>query len=509
MIGRHLFNRQKIGLIFCVFALMIVHSPVIAAADKPTFTREQLSEDLDETFSLLTLIQPNVGRHTSVKELRRLRNALKASLKKSNTGEDAYMKLTSLVGAVCDEHTQILRSEGHAIRMPGGWPWYEKPLIIKDKKLYVELASTDIKAQVISVNGIDGSVFATEIARRMPHDGCFQSGVLYVDSYLAVSGAVFNALVGQPEQYTIELALDGSPVPISITTDPVVSYVSSIFARKSARLSASNRLSALRKKYFWRRLNSPVTRKAELEYFYSNIHDMAYLRIGSFADYETVKEGIEIVMRDIISENPKALFIDLIDNPGGSSNSAQFLMAFLLPRAHRLHSRVLTKDVARKPPTNFSFIDSDAEATRKSRVKFFRRVKPRGGIRSAPMAKRSFGMPDYKGKIYVMVGPGSHSNAMRVAANLKRLRNATIVGNVTASNITSACARASGSYKLKNTGFTLYVPETCYESPENRIKQQNTLIPDIAVDVFKGRTTDIAAVTLRTALEHHLNPPGQ
>ena len=53
--------------------------------------------------------------------------------------------------------------------------------------------------------------------------------------------------------------------------------------------------------------------------------------------------------------------------------------------------------------------------------------------------------PDYKGKIYVLVSPESHSNAINVAANLKRLRNAVIVGNVTAANTLSVCAAAPGS----------------------------------------------------------------
>ncbi|MCP4317499.1 MAG: hypothetical protein GY789_16165 [Hyphomicrobiales bacterium] len=177
-------------------------------------------------------------------------------------------------------------------------------------------------------------------------------------------------------------------------------------------------------------------------------------------------------------------------------------MAFLLPRAHRIHSKAYVKNTTKKRPSNFDYFDDDTKDGYKSDVRFFTKVKPKRGIRSASVAKRSFGKPDYKGPIYVLLSPGSRSNSTNVASSLKRLRNATIVGSVTANDSVTGCARASDAYTLTHTKFLLQVPELCFRNPGNRFNEEHTLDLDIEVDPLDAQLQSMNSMILKTALEH-------
>ncbi len=244
-----------------------------------------------------------------------------------------------------------------------------------------------------------------------------------------------------------------------------------------------------------------AVKRAGLDYRYSPDRDLAYLGIDSFKRGDEADKGIDLVMRDIIKKNPNALVIDLVDNPGGTVNTVQTVLAFLLPRSHRLVSRVYVRDVTKERPTNFEYFDETAEEARKEEVRFFRKIKPKGGNRSVSMARRSFGKPDYKGRIYVLVSPTSRSGATALAANLKRLRKATIVGSLSATDTVTYCARASGAFTLQHTGFPLYIPDLCYSGPDNRFNEDHSLVPDIEISPLDVKLTDFQSKTLSAALD--------
>ena len=493
--------RTGATLVTVMFWFLCVAVPSQAQSSR-SFTRQSVEADLTETFEILQRHHPNFSQHNKAADLRALYEELLDALPGTLSREQAYLSIATLVGAVCDEHTQVIKRRTDHTIMPSGWPWFDLQLMVRDGQLYVEDSKRKSKTQVISINGISGAMLADKLVASMPNDGCYEDGLLLVNGFLKVSGHIVMAALGSAGPYELVTQRAGA-------TDRKTQTVPS-----SSSLKAKRGYRAFRKAQLWdlvtelqaqdfepQELGKKLER-ADLSYFLSEPRDLAYLKVDSFRPPEKARKGIEQAMRDVIRRNPAALVLDFTDNPGGYTETAQFLMAFLLPRAHRLHSRAYRINIAKDLPESFTFRDKAAKDARNKDIRYFRKIKPRNGIRSTRMGRRSFGKPDYKGRIYILLSPESHSNAINVAANLKRLRNAVIVGNVTAANTLSVCAAAQGSFHLKYTKFILAVPELCYSSPENKFADRGTLHPDVEVDIFRWPLVNMNTMIMRAALDH-------
>ena len=488
-------------------AVLLFAAPVKAQYSK-SYSRAEISEDLTEAYQILQRYQPNFTRHNSASQQQALYEKLKDSIPETVSTHKAYLLLTELVGAVCDEHTQLIKRRADHSIMPPGWPWFEQPLFVRDGKLFIEDAYSKAKEEVVSINGVSGPDIASALAARMPNDGCVDDGVLVVNGFLKVGGHVVNALIGTGGPFWVTVLGQESGKQRGLTVEAIKSLRSKMaYVRFRQAQLRDVAIELLVKKFKKTSLGGEVG-TADLTYLYSERRKTAYLKVGSFELPDKAKAGIEKVMRDIIIRRPDALILDFTEKPGGYTETAQFFMAFLLPRAHRLHSRAYRKDISRNLPDNFKFSDASAKDAHEHDIRVFRSIKKKNGVRSARVNRRSFGKPDYKGKIYVLISPESRSNAIKVAANLRRLRQAVIVGNVTAANTVSVCAAANGSFRLKNTGFILSAPELCFSSPENKFSEEGVLVPDIPVDIFDWPLVNLNTMILRTALENLDNSSG-
>ncbi len=492
------------ALFWCVVAAALVAATVLyprtATAAEQMISREHYRSDLAEAYDLLKSYHPNLTAHTKRKDLNALYRRLRETPEEQVTIDEAYLAISELVGAVCDEHTQVIKSTRSS--RPYGWPWYSYPLVVDDGKLYLEAPGTGSKEEILSIDDVPGPEIAAGLAARSPGDGCLGDGTLLVNQGLFLNGNIVSAMINNDAGfYIVRTLVEGSQRTLTRLIKATNRFVS---ASKHRRLQEEQRRNLGRDllgENLYRQRLGPEVEKAGLIYRYSPRRNVAYVDIEQFDNYEKMEKAIDLVMRDIIEKNPDAVILDLVDNPGGSTRSAQLLMAFLLPRAHRLHSRVHMRNVSRTLPTNFAYFDEQAEKSRKYDVGFFRKVKPKSGVRSATVARKSFGKPDYKGPIYVLVSPGSRSNAIRVATNLKRLRKAKIVGSVTATDTTTYCSRANGNFQLEHTGFLLRIPEICYRSPENRFNDGHTLAPDIEVSPLDGELGMLNSMIAGAALE--------
>lgn len=473
----------------------------VVAQSTKQYPREAVVADLTETYEVLKRHHPNFARHRSAGELQVLYENLLDELTPMVTRDQAYLTIATMVGAVCDEHTQVIkRHADHAI-LPPGWPWFDEQLLVRDGELYVEQNNGKSKAKVISINGVSGRSVAQKLIAAMPHDGCYEDGVMLVNGFLKVSGNIVAAALKTRGPFTVITEHNSTKARITRTLKPISPVQAKRGYRSFRKAQYRDFISELLDQDFALQDLGKDLEKADLTYFLSDQRKLAYLRIDSFPDPEKARDGIEKTMRDIIRRRPKALILDFTDNPGGYTESAQFLMAFLLPNAHRLHSRAYRINMVTELPDSFRFRNKAAMDARNKDILYFRRIKPKDGIRSTRMGRRSFGKPDYRGPIYVLVSPESHSNAINVATNLKRLRNAVIVGDVTAANTYSVCAAAQGSFQLKHTSFILSVPELCYSSPENKFAERGVLVPDVEVDIFDWPLVNMNKMILRAALE--------
>ena len=386
--------------------------------------------------------------------------------------------------------------------MPAGHG-LSNPLIVSGRRLYLEAPQTGAKEEIVSVNGIKGTDIAAALAKRVGNDGCLADDILLVNDDINVSGQIVSAMIGVDGPYDVITVGRNSEKQLLRTLKATSHWKSQVRQAQFDSKEALDLGAFLKEQGFNRPVIDPAVHAADLDYRFSEQRNLAYLSIKSFAPMNRAKKGVDLVMRDLIKRNPDALFVDLIGNNGGAIMTAQLTAAFLLPKSHRLFSKKIMRDVSRKMPANFTFFDEDAEEWRRHNLKYFRKIKPRGGLRTEPTPRRSLGKPDYKGPIYLLVNPESRSSSVRLASVLKLLRGVTIVGTTTAASPTVFCAKASGRFTLKNSGFRLLVPDVCFKNPEAQFNPDRRLAPDIVVSPMDVELAKFRTEALRAAFEAH------
>ncbi len=187
-----------------------VAGPQSAAAAVDPIGRADLQADITQTYDLLRKYHPNVTAHTGHEEFKALHDRLLASAGERNTREDAYLALTELVGAVCDEHTWVQMDWEIESDWPEGWPWYNHPLIVDDGRLYVENPDTGMKDEVLSIDDISGADIAESLARRSGSNGCLDDGILVVNEALSVYGNTVAAMIGVSDRYVLKTRPTGT-----------------------------------------------------------------------------------------------------------------------------------------------------------------------------------------------------------------------------------------------------------------------------------------------------------
>ncbi len=472
------------------------------SASSPSITGEDLRADISQAHELLRKYHPNLTAHTSRRELDALHQRLLETTNDQNTKAEAFLAIAELVGAACDEHTWV--QPGYEIEdaWPEGWPWYDYPLIVDSGRLYVEDPDTGFKDEVLFIDDVSGLDIAASLAKRSGSNGCMgDDGTLLVNETLTVYGNIVAALIGVSESYVLKTRPAGTQGVWTKTVQGTDLYATAIDSIEVMGEGARRHETVLAEAGFKPRPLDPAVKRAGLDYRYATDRNLAYLGIETFKVGALADKGVDLAMRDIIRKKPDALIIDLVDNPGGTINTVQTVLAFLLPRSHRLFSRVYTRNVSKTRPDNFEYYDAEAEKGHKEEVKFFRSIRSKGGKRSVSIARRSFGKPDYKGRIYVLVNPASRSGSTALAANLKRLRDVTIVGSLSATDTVTYCSTASGSFELPHTGFHMHIPDLCYHGAQNRLNDDATLVPDIEVSALESRLVDLRSNILKAALD--------
>ena len=110
----------------CIAALLLSLLHIQAAAEtKPPLTGEQFREDLSEAYRIMKRLHPNLTVYTEPGALDELHEKLEESVSGQVTIGDAYLAISELVGAVCDEHTLLLLDDPDELRSLAGWSWFE------------------------------------------------------------------------------------------------------------------------------------------------------------------------------------------------------------------------------------------------------------------------------------------------------------------------------------------------------------------------------------------------
>lgn len=218
---------------------------------------------------------------------------------------------------------------------------------------------------------------------------------------------------------------------------------------------------------------------------------IAYLRPGPFYDSNPEatdpwdpRDFVSFVdesFERILAAKPRALLIDLRDNPGGDSSFSDPLVAWFADRPFRFYSRftVRSSEAARKanlariaqasergspvselyerlyaqhPPGSFFEVDFPA-------------VPPRAGKR-------------FEGPVYLLINRHSYSNAVTVAALAQDFGFARILGEET-SDLASTYG-AMEQFTLPATGIVVGFPKARIIRP-NGDESARGVVPDVAI----------------------------
>ncbi len=345
--------RSELRTIYAALIATLFICAVPSVRAEELISQKHLQSDITETYDLLKKYHPNLTAHKSRKELDVLYQRLLNSAPGQNTKWQAYLALSELVGAVCDEHTEVFIQENDRILRPDGWPWYEYPLIVKDGRLYLQQPHMDGTEEIITVNGVGGADIALSLSKRSSFDGCLDQDTLLVTDGLGVNGAIVGAMIGHSGPYMVKTRRLG----VNTQTEHVVRaagrLISSMHRQHFTKKQTNDLESFMRSEGFLQQRLGPEVSFAQLDYRYAPSRNLAYLGIERFDRFETATKGIELVMRDIIKKNPDALIIDLVDNPGGATDTAQPADGFPVTQGSSHSQQGLCKKCNQKTPVKF------------------------------------------------------------------------------------------------------------------------------------------------------------
>ncbi len=163
---------------------------------------------------------------------------------------------------------------------------------------------------------------------------------------------------------------------------------------------------------------------------------------------EQTRAAVDNAMEEIRLKKPKSIIIDLRNNGGGSPYGVQLLSSYLLPE--------------NIPLNTISWRKKDRIEIEKSNTLSYGEI---------PKEKRLIDIP-----LYILTSQRTFSAGEEFANNMKALKRATIIGEVT-----SGGANPGRSHQL-NDSFEIFIPDGQSINPHNGSNWEGTgVIPDLIV----------------------------
>ena len=212
------------------------------------------------------------------------------------------------------------------------------------------------------------------------------------------------------------------------------------------------------------------------------IDKFRWLHYGGSSDKKSVNLN-KVGLDSILKYNPNNLIVDLRQNRGGSARLSRKWMSSFLEQGSLLYK------VNRHAFVIIPFIYGKSFKTSNKIKKRFK-AKNKKGLR-------------YKGNLYVLIDEGVFSAAMLFTQAMKNHGRATIVGQPTGQKAYGTHAGFYQSYKLKESGVIVNIPQLYFQTGEidiNEIKVEGVQ-PDIFLPYdFDANNTESYDATIEYIL---------
>ena len=495
-------------ILFRLAALAIclsIYAPSQAAEPSKNYSKKQVLADLKQLVGLLKKNHPNLYAHQSPKKFKATIKRVKGELTQTLSRLDAATQFQKILASVCDEHTGIIFSPKNELATYKSARYLESSLISRQGRIVVgnnnKLTNSEV---ILAVGGHSADNINEYMQSLQSQDGCLESKGHVIDGAthqrVLFLGNYFQDLKFGPKvEYRNHSNQIVSRNEIFLNFTRIAESLGFVYAMKSVmsnivlkRNNFSYQGGDFNRDYFNKEIQTYL--------YYNKSRKIYFLKIGVFTGGKKFDRQLDKNLRKVIAAKPDHVIVDLTDSPGGRILSASRLLSYLLPKAHRPARYVRVKNPSRKIRQPMVWKTDKRKKAHFKSMRNFRRSKRRKGQYRLHYRNKSFGHPDYKGKITVLVSPGTHSAATMVAAILKNKRNAKIIGCINRRSITTACYSPAGSFRLRNTRMLVDIPFTCFDRDKKKYSGQEFLKPDIVVNPMVSSSSNLGGRIIEAAL---------
>ena len=393
------------------------------------FTRNQLIADLEFLWRLLEKNHPQLYLYTSKEDFEVLYDSLQNQLPAEATLDVFFRMIAPLVARVGCSHTGIRPPEAYTRAMKQKKHLFPLKLHFLDGRAYIlknglQLADIQSGTRLRSINGEDMSILHRRLMECIPADALNPFAKSFEINHDLAS--VYSLYIGTSDAFDVEcVGPDGKPVKVQIRGMKPGQFAA--FSEKTLP-------------------GSPVTDSLPFSQTLDEKNRTAILKVKAFmaSDWQKYNRYLHNFFTRLREEGFRKLIIDVRGNKGGHPFFAAELLAYLSPKGFPYF--VLPIEQGEFAPLYHSFPPRD---------EYFR------------------------GDLYVLMDGGCRSTTGHFLSLIRYHRLGLLIGEPSGSSFYAN--DQSIQVSLPETGITLNLPRTNFQTAVEGFNMGDLLLPDHAV----------------------------
>lgn len=471
--------------------------------EKPKSSNE-IKTDIDYVHKKLQKLHPNLYWYISKKDLDYKFDSLKSTITAPMTSNELYFKLSPIVASVRQGHMRLspvtkmaTRKENKEINRKGFFPLSQLSYEVIDNKLYITKnlsndSTIKVGSEIVSVNGIKPQDIFAKFNKTFTSDG-FNTTLTH-RYYSWQFPNFYYIYTNQRDSVNLQLR-----VKDSLTTAIMIhgGKKKSEGGKKDSLTKVEKidknvekiKAKAKFKKQRQQGYNHQTKAYSKDLTFVGPDSSIALLKINDFSR-GNYRKYYHYAFSKIDSVKPKALIIDLRDNPGGRIREISNLYTYLTDTNFifidkmEVTSRTnfVLGSISNSTPiivkaltytVGLPFLMVRMAKVHKKDGKFFYNISESKVKKPNPKT--------YKGKLYVLINGGSFSASSIISSNLKGSKRAVFVGEETGGAYNGCVAGSIPLYKLPNTKLRLRLGLAVIKPHYKSDTDGHGIIPDITI----------------------------
>jgi len=418
-----------------------------------TFAPTALHADIRTLIDVFETVHPDLYRTTSRRNLQRRADSLIAAIDTPMTRQAFYVALARLAASVGDGHTRVdFPTDAFAYEARGGAITFPATVQPSNEGLFVDRScgpSPNLRpgSRIRAINGRDAAELFGEIQR-------------------VVSGSDRYRRAAAGDRFPYLLWAHGveSPFRVTLTTPDGTTRTTTIHGVHFSRVRAC------------------LTDTAQPLFHFERRGDVGILTLRHLRHPDRFRSFLQSVADSLAHRPVEGLVLDLRGNPGGRSQVATLMLSALTDEPVRLVAR---KDWKVSRPVQNRLRQTGGDYDRYLSAKPGRILSIDYPKEPLPASPLTVDVP-----VAALIGPGTFSGAVSLAAALQAHDLATLVGQETGGQ---ASRFGEGHpFRLPHTGLRAMVSSARLIGPDGDARRRRGVAPDLPVPASPQLDTDLA-----------------